>query len=260
MSNEKLNDDNRAMIRDEINSLVGVLHEDCDLSLNDILSEMLLFASNSISNSKVDVYNRIEYPDIEEDEDIFEDTDGYENSYALDEINHFKNRLTQFELSISEKSVDQWEIRAISDYLSELLIKCDDSTKELFKNEYDLLNEKTIPLIREAELVYARENIKKASDREVHNIKSISSIIKQLDDSETKLKKYNSLEDTDRNKIKQVKENCAKYRARKKLMEAEIAERTVNLKKYQKLVTEAEVLLEQGLACNFWEYKFPRIK
>ena len=91
------------------------------------------------------------------------------------------------------------------------------------------------------------------------SITSVNVALKHLAGAETCLKQHNIMTDKIYRRIISSKEECAWYRAKKKIADAEVARSGMNEKKYLKLMDEATAMLNQDWCRIFINTPVPNI-
>lgn len=250
---------NREALRSQIDNYIRLLNEDKGFQLKDIISEMLLYSSECVSGEIVSVDNDIE---ITCDEVENASIDYYDNAYADAETDEERDKIYEVEdakivirktkrhlndsrRSIESGDVGKWHSNSIHNRVEWLMDKISEQAQEELKEEIKSIKDEASELAKKAETAWAESKIIESNLRLIHNIRTIGTIISDLDDAESILCKHSEIAKNHIDLINETKIRCASYRANKKVLEAEVAENSGNNKRSLKLKAEANALLAQ---------------
>lgn len=240
---------NREILRGHIGNYVRLLNEDKGFQLKDIISEMLIYSSECVSGEIVNTSNYIDLSyDNEEEVNTDHDLESdklYEIEDAKDIMSDLRMEMKKLSKSIKRGSVGKWEIENISEQAEDSLDEISEEASKVLSAEIKKIKSELSLLIKEAKASWAKSQLIETSSRIIHNISSIKSITSELDDVELVLREQSMISQEHLDLIRETKVRCASYRANKKSLDAEIAEKTGDHKKSTKLKSEAEALLSQ---------------
>ena len=250
-SNSLEENDTRTEIQDAIKHFVKILNVDHELPMKEIISEMLLFSSIAISEEGFN----IDYS--------FDVDDEYEENYSDIEtakqlLMFFKNDVDRFVRKIEKGVVlNEYEISHINERMDNVLIDFEENMEDELSNELDKIKKILIPAIKKAKISLSKSQIHESLDRNIHNISSVKSIITHIDKAESFLESVEQLAHEDIERIQRTKEKCSLYRAKKKMLDAEVAENSGNNIKANKLKAEAKALMMQDWKLIMKSDNFP---
>lgn len=208
------------------------------------------------------IYN-IKSRHIQLQEDELED-EGDDIEYYVDEIKDaiksVRRELVRLKRERQDNSLAEGEIENFKWYMSEVLDDLEDKpVGEQLLKELSEFKEECEIFIGESEIAWATRIIEGASDRDIYNVSSVKSIVKEVDYARSFLLargvSVGHLEEI----IYAAKVKCSRYRADKKLLAAEIAEKIGERQKAQKLKLEAQAMLAQDWREIFKNENFPNI-
>lgn len=202
-----------------------------------------------------DINTDLNTQDEDENEDEFEEEDELKNesSYKYHRKLHKKYNRHYVLLVMIKHSLEQ----KVSNILSISLLHEADMTiielASIIKKMRDLEQKDILQfllndfnsIIYPAKISYATTNLKENLCREIFNITTVKTIVKESNESKQILIDCSIFNDELYDLYNQVIERCVTYRANKKFAEMEIAEKSANYKKAEKLRKEAQALLEQ---------------
>jgi len=126
------------------------------------------------------------------------------------------------------------------------------SVKDALREELAQVRQKARRITDEQEICHWSDVVLASKRRKVFNINSVKGILEDLSSAEYVLREKGALNDDLRHEIRQEREICAWFRAKRKLSEVEVAERSASTNKAARLKREAQALLEQD-----WSNIFP---
>ncbi|MGH8331858.1 MAG: hypothetical protein ACRER3_13990, partial [Pseudomonas fluorescens] len=177
-----------------------------------------------------------------------------------DAIKDVRKELARLKRERQDDSLDEGEIENFKWYMNEVLGDLEDKPvgEELLK-ELSKFKEECEIFIEESEIVWATRVIEGAPDREIYNVSSVKSIVKQVDYARSFLLAKGVCVGHLEEIIYAAKVKCSRYRADKKLLAAEIAEKIGERQKAQKLKLEAQAMLAQDWREIFKNENFPNV-
>lgn len=212
---------------------------------NDAISEIDEFLYNLKQQGVFDDYDD-EFDDV--DDEIGEEI-------TIEEfIKIVKDEISKAKRKLKNKYLDFYlfeEVKKRSDYIKDYIDEKSHETSEENITKLNKIKGDADFIISEYNYRVSSEIIDNLVNREIFTISSVRSILNELEGAETKLNDVNRFTDNLKSLSKQIKERCCKYRAFKKLKDAEIQEKMGNEKKAIKLKLEAQSLFEQD-----WEEIF----
>jgi hypothetical protein len=145
-----------------------------------------------------------------------------------------------------------WDGRNLLSHFARLEDYLDPEIKRLCKDDLSALRAEVETVARESEITGNTKVIEEQVTQLISNASSVKGIIARIDESVSALRRMNSLSQETSRIARRGKERAARYRAQKKLAEAEVAKAGGNTRKSEKLRNEAAVILAQD-----WAQAFP---
>lgn len=254
---------NRDILRGKIENYIRFLNEEKGFQLKDIISEILIYSSECVYGEVVSVDNDIEitcdevedisidhhpntYTDVYADAETDEERDKiYDVEMAKLVIKKIKRHLNDSRRSIESGHAGKGHANSINGRIEWLTDKISEQAQEELKEEMKKIKNEASELAKRAEIAWAESKINESNLKLIHNVRTISTIISDLDEAESTLLKNSAIAKHHIKLINETKTRCASHRAKKKALEAEVAEKSGNEKKSSKLKDEASALLEQ---------------
>lgn len=252
-------DATRLEIRNALEGFMKILHEDNGFPMKDIIAEMLLYSSLVITDDDIDVNEGVNLSFSIADDEYDDEESNYELESAKDDLKYFKKDIKKLARDIEKEKVNRWELSGMSERMDELLEEHEEDVIEQFSSEVANLKGMLTPLLKEGEIVCSKSLLHEAADRLIHNISSIKSIVSDIDEASSALEEHGALEYCHEEMIRETKERCATYRAKKKMLDAEIAENSGNDAKAYKLKAEANALLMQDWKLIIKNNNYPEV-
>lgn len=223
-----------------------VLDQDYDVSMQEIVTEMLAYSLRVISTDdeiEMDVDYNYRQSD---DEDDYNEEEIEELDYVNDTLRSFKEDVKNFKRDFKRgEGANYYTTSNLREKMENML---EDFSEEKYSEQLAEVNKikiEIIPMLDHADTLWAQSVIKESPNSIIYNVSSINSIISSIENAASVLERKNIFSDDLKNIVRLEKERCAKYRARKKMLDAEIAENVGNTTKANKLKAEAHALLVQ---------------
>lgn len=226
-----------------------VLDQDYDVSMQEIVTEMLAYTLRIISTDdeiEIDVDYNYRKSDDEISYDDYNEEEIEELDYVNDTLREFKEDVKNFKRDFKRgEGASYYTITDLREKMENML---EDFSEKKYSNQLAEVKKIKIeidPMLDQADVLWAQSLIKESHGRIIHNVSSINSIISSIESASSVLEEKNVFSDDLKNLVRLEKERCAKYRAKKKMLDAEIAEKIGNTTKAYKLKAEAHALLVQ---------------
>ena len=252
-------DHTRLEIRNALEQFIKLLHDDNGLPIRDIIAEMLLYSSLAIADEDVDISNGISMSFNIGDDEFSDEEANYELESAKNDLKYFKKDVKKLAKNIEKEKVDKWELSRLAERAEELQEEYEEDIIEQLDHEIEEIHEMLAPLLKEGEIICAKTKLQDACSRMIYNISSIKSIVSDVDEALSDLEQNGALEYEHEEMAKEAKERCAVYRAKKKMLDVEIAENSGNYTKALKLKAEANALLMQDWKSIMKDTNYPDV-
>lgn len=234
----------RLEIRKALEVFIQVLNEEYSVPMKEIITELLLFSSNTIACEVIEISECPNYSFDDEDYEN-EDESQYDLDSAKDSLRYFKDEVKSFKREFKKGEVNEYAMSRLREEIESML---EDFSEKNYKDllvEVNKLKIELEPMFNEAEIFCAESAIKRIADRMIYNVSSVHSIVSEIEAATLILERKGVFSDELKSIVKLAKERCAKFRAKKKMLDAEIAENSGNITKANKLKAEAYALLMQ---------------
>ncbi|HUQ98570.1 MAG TPA: hypothetical protein VM166_03885 [Gemmatimonadaceae bacterium] len=181
----------------------------------------------------------------------------YEGSWTLESAKAELERVRQEASGMGDiirrgVPLDGWRARELRRSADQLGSRWPESIRSQFAGDLNETRHLAYDAADRAEFKACTDTIDQCSSELLINAQQVLRVIRDLVDAEESLKRQERLTPDLQAQLRAAKQRCARYRAQKKLDEAEVALAGDNQRKERKLRAEAEVLLKQD-----WYQVFP---
>jgi len=179
-----------------------------------------------------------------------------ESSWRRDELLKEMESIIQSTDALIEKfnqdiPFEGWEVDSLERRAELLGENLDEALTNEFSDRIGKIQENVFGVVNQFRRIFCKLAISELLNQPIYNVSSAQSILRQLESASEFLKSSEELDSETQQMIRKAKERAARYRANKKLAEAEVAEGGGNSAKASRLRGEARVILSQDWAAAF---------
>ncbi|MGA8848348.1 MAG: hypothetical protein WB564_00770 [Dehalococcoidia bacterium] len=235
---------------DELEGYLEKIRRIAKMDNDDALLEVDELIYNLALRGAADPYIRFGINSRKSDHSV--DVDG-----AKQELREFRNKLEDIRKSGMSGLYEEWdeetgEFISIGELANRLGEDWPKSVKDVLHEEITQIRQEAHKLVDGLQIREYSDDILASKKRNICNISSVRGILKTLSYAEDMLREKGALNDELCQEIHRERERCAWFRAKRKFLEIEVAEKSGNRSKAARLKREAQVILEQD-----WRNIFP---
>jgi len=235
---------------DELKGYLEKIRRIAKMDNDDALLEVDELIYNLALRGTVDPYTGLGISSRKSDYSV--DVDG-----ARQELREFRNRLEDVRKSAMSGLYEGWdeetgEFISIGELANRLGEDWPKSVKDVLHEEIAQIRQEAHKLVDELQIRDYSDAILVSKKRNICNINSARGILKTLSSAEDMLREKGALNDDLCQEVRRERERCAWFRAKRKFLEIEVAEKSGNRSKAARLKKEAQAILEQD-----WRNIFP---